>query len=192
MLFRSRFLLLLALAAVLAFVSLSLQFCECRLAPLWWGAFLLKERALVGRKQAGPKAFVSQMNKAVLKQLSLFIIGTESGRLYAQILKPLSFVLSVFFGHKEQECSPDLLKRFWLPQRFLTGLVIPRFLDSPGGDTERPSRSWGVQPAGRSLRIGVCFLFSELWGCGRWEGRGTRYQTLFPGQWGPCTGFLVW
>lgn len=162
MLFRSRFLLLLALAAVLAFVSLSLQFCECRLAPLGQGvgegAFFLRERALVGRKQAGPEAFVFRMNKAVLKQLSIFIIGTESGRLCLQILKPLSFVLSVFFGHEERVCSPGLLKCFWLPQRFLTGLVIPRFLDSPGGDTEGPSRSWGVQPAG-SFFEGWC-LFS--------------------------------
>lgn len=108
----------------------------------------------MGRKQAGPKAFVFRMNKAVLKQLSIFIIGTESGRLCVQILKPLSFVLSVFFGHEE----PGLLKCFWLPQRFLTGLVIPRFLDSPGGDTERPSRSWGVQPAGTFFE-GWC-LFS--------------------------------
>lgn len=45
MLFRNRFLLLLALAALLAFVSLSLQFCEYRLVSLGrgrGGGFILK------------------------------------------------------------------------------------------------------------------------------------------------------
>lgn len=62
MLFRSRFLLLLALAALLAFVSLSLQFCEywgvagASLGPGRGGGFVLKERALVGRRQVVPKA----------------------------------------------------------------------------------------------------------------------------------------
>ena len=68
MLFRNRFVLLLALAALLAFVSLSLQFCECGWAGGSWrqGGVLLSEiEGPMGRKHIGPKAFVLSVNSEV-------------------------------------------------------------------------------------------------------------------------------
>lgn len=61
MLFRNRFLLLLALAALLALLSLSLQFCEY---PGWGGGSHSETQGPPG-EQGGPKAPVVQVDSGV-------------------------------------------------------------------------------------------------------------------------------
>lgn len=104
MLYRNRFLVLLALAGLLAFLSLSLQFCE------YGGALRTAGGQTASLGNAGPGLVGSQETRG------MFIAGAHGERLQAGVLTDISSFLEPR-SHSVAQTSLKLMLRLPQPPR---------------------------------------------------------------------------